>query len=962
MNLKPLDWQATTLFLLLILLSPLAGFNALAQTGTITGTIVDASTGETLIGANVLVEGTMTGSTTDIDGKYTIAGLAPGPYNLVISYIGYNGATITDIEVTADNITTIDMALSSETIGLEEVIVEARAVENTEASLLRERQKSISVSDAISAEAISRSGSGDAASAMTKVTGVSVLSGKYVYVRGLGERYSSTSLNGAELPSADPDKQSFQLDLFPSSLLDNIVATKTFTPDKPGNFAGGLVNVGTKNFPDAFTFQFSTSSSYNSRASLEDNFLTYPGGNLDWLGFDDGSREIPEILDTPDLVIPTELEARVDPAQATLLDQLSGAFNAQMVPSVGTAPVNRGLSIAIGDQLELAGNPLGYTFSLTYNNSSSFYNDGTAGRWELVGGTVQNINSLTPLRDLSDVRGSREANWGGVATLAYKPGNNHELSATFLRTQSGTSESRFLDGTWDDLSGNSTFETRVLGYQERSLNSLQVKGEHLLGSVTAEWIASFARNEQEEPDLRYFSNHFTIREVGGVQDTVYQKPASLYPAPTRFFRNLEENNNNFGLDLTVPFKAPNGLSSKFKFGGSYNDVDREFRERRFEYREGAGFSYLPFEGDNLAFFATTGIIGERSNGQPLFGNIISDASSPKSNYEGERTIAAGYAMVDMFLTNKLRFIGGARLESAQISTISQDTSLAAGELDNNDILPSINFVYALQDNMNLRAAYTNTLARPTFRELAPYSTFDFVGDFVFSGNSDLKRTLIQNYDLRWEWFMRPGEIVAVSAFFKDFENPLERVILTSRGNNSLSIQNVEAGRVIGVELEFRRRLDVLTPTLSNFQFGGNFSYIRSEVDIPDEELDIIRAADPEAGTTRNLEGQSPYLVNADLTYDNLNSGTVLSVYYNLFGERLRVVTEGASPDVFERPRGTLDFILSQRIWRGVGMKFSVKNITDSALKMSQDFKDTEYIYQLYETGRTFSLSFSYKVE
>lgn len=960
---KPYQLQRKNYFAwLLLIINFSLLMPAFAQNGVISGIVIDKENGETLIGANVLVEGTMIGATTDLDGAFLIKGLQAGTYTLIFSYIGYNAVTVQNVDVVSGKTTKINMTMSPEAIGLDEVIVEARALENTEGALLRQRQKSISVSDAISAEAMSRSGSGDAAGAMAKVTGASVVGGKYVYIRGLGDRYSSTQLNGSTLPSADPDKQSFQLDLFPSNLLDNIVTTKTFTPDKPGNFTGGLVDVGTKRYPEAFTFQVTSSSSYNTKTSLENGFLSYQGGDSDWLGLDDGTRSIPDVLNNGSLVVPTEIEARFDPEKAQVLDAVSKAFRPEMTPTLAKAPVNSSASFAIGDQLSLFGQPLGYTASVSYSNSASFYDDGGAGRWELVGGEVDDISELTALRSLNDQRGTQEANWGGLATLAYKFHRNHEISSTFLRTQSGTTESRFLDGMWQDLSSNSVFQTRVLGYQERALNSLQFEGEHNIKGITAEWKAAFASNEQQEPDLRYFSNHFTVREIGGVADTVYQKPASLYPAPTRFFRDLNENNRNLGIDITVPFKGLSGLTSKFKLGGAHTDIDRSFRERRFEYREAPGFSYSQFDGDSDAFFAATGIIDTAANGRPVFGNYIADASSEKNNYDGDQTVSAAYAMVDLLVTSKIRFIGGVRLEATRMTAASQDSLLPVGRLSNDDWLPSINLVYELNDQMNLRAVYTQTLARPTFRELAPYSTFDFVGDFVFSGNSSLKRTLVSNYDLRWEWFVRPGEILAVSSFYKEFQNPLERVILTSAGNNSLSIQNVERGMVAGLEFEVRKRLDAIAPALANFQLGANLSLVHSEVDIPQEELDIIRAADPNAGTTRGLVGQSPFLANVDLTYENPKWGSVFSLYYNVFGDRLRVVSEGAAPDVFERSRTTLDVLYAQRIWRGVSMKLSAKNLTNSSATMSQQFHDTDYIYQIYESGRTFSLGFTYKIE
>jgi outer membrane receptor protein involved in Fe transport len=611
---------------------------------------------------------------------------------------------------------------------------------------------------------------------------------------------------------------------------------------------------------------------------------------------------------------------------------------------------------------------------VTYGREYSGYANGTIGRWELVGGQLIGIDRLTPLRFFGtsvgetalesngyDQSGTDEVNWGAVGTLAYKPHPNHSISTTFIRTQSGLSEARTLAGYWVDLSGQSTFETRVLSYRERALTSLQGKGEHLLAGVTVNWKAALARNTQEEPDLRYFSNHYTVREDETGLDTLYQSPASLYPSPTRFFRDLAEDSRDLGLDVTVPFRSWNGLPAKLKVGGAHNDVDRTFRERRFEYAEGRGFDYGDFGGDVDAYFAAAGIIDTTSTGRFVFGNIVKDSSSPRSDYDGAQTVAAAYGMLDVPLARWLRFIGGARLESTRMRTVSGDTTLPAGVLRNDDLLPSVNLVLQLSDRMNVRTAYTRTLARPTFRELAPYATFDFVGDFVFRGNSQLRRTLITNYDLRWEWFSRPGEILAASLFYKEFKDPIERVIQASVGNNSLSVQNVDRAEVFGFEVEARTRLDRLHSSLGGFQVGGNVTLVRSEVRIPDEEMTVILAADPDAKRTRSLDGQSPYLANMDLSYETPAGGTLISVMYNVFGERLIAVTEGAAPDVFERPRHSLDVVASQRVRGGVKVKLSVKNILDAEVRTSQMFKNREYIYSMYHTGRTVSLGVSYSI-
>jgi hypothetical protein len=346
-------------FLLILTVTLLNSLNLSAQTGSISGKIIDSQTGEELIGANILIEGTTLGAATDLYGSYIISNVEAGSHTLTATMVGYARLTISDVIVKSNEVLKLDIILTSEAIEIEEVIVTARMLQDNEASLLKLRQKSNSISDAISSELISRSGSSNAADAMTKVIGASVVGGKYVYVRGLGERYSSTHLNGTELPSADPDKKSFNLDLFPSGILDNIVTIKSFTPDKPGNFSGGIVDIATKSYPEKFTIKLSSTSSYNSAATFNNNFLTYNGGGKDWLGMDDGTRKIPDIFSNPDLIIPSLQTARTNSEQAMLLDEISKSFIPQMSPGVKSAPLNQSYSLSIGDQTDFLGMPVG---------------------------------------------------------------------------------------------------------------------------------------------------------------------------------------------------------------------------------------------------------------------------------------------------------------------------------------------------------------------------------------------------------------------------------------------------------------------------------------------------------------------------------------------------------------------------------------------------------------------------
>lgn len=940
---------------LILILAVLPSLTFAQSKGKISGTVVDASTGETLVGVNVVIEGTLIGKSTDLDGKYTID-VEPGTYVIIASYISYTRKRIIDVEVKPGIVTKLDFQLESESLDLGEVTISASAIRNNEVSLLRDRQKSISISDAISSEAISRTGSGDAAEAMKKVTGASVIGGKYVFIRGLGDRYSTTQLNGSDLPSSDPNRKSFQLDLLPSSLLENIVTLKTFTPDKPGNFSGGLVNVATKDFPDNFSFQASISSSYNTSVTGSKSILPV-SSKTDWLGYDNGMRAIPDILKDRSLIIPFESEARFNAEKARELDEISRLFRPEMHPETTTIPFNRSLSFATGNQVTLFDRQLGFTASLSYNNSYDAYQSGTAGRYQLIG-QISPESSLTTLYNLYDDMGTSNVDIGGLISTSYKLSDLHKISGTILRTQSGSSTARYLSGFWEETP-DGIYETRVLQYTERALNSVQIRGKHTFPDVSdlaLDWSLSSSKNSQDEPDLRYFTSGYSIAENGDIN---YSIASALYPRPARFFRDLKEENLNITMDLSLPLRIRTTNIAKVKVGGYYQDINRDFAERRFEYRSGSRspISYNSFAPDANAFFSNVGIASQQGN-QFIFSNYITDASNIKNDYNALMEIYAVYAMIEAPLTDNLRIVGGARYEDTYQKTASADLTLKPGVNDDQDILPSLNLIYSLKENMNFRLSYTNTLARPNFRELAPYSTFDFVGDFVFSGNDSLKRTLIKNADFRWEWFPNAGEIVSVSAFYKRMSNPIEKAIRVDV-NRSSTIQNVPTAEVYGLEFEVRKSLSQFGTFLSPFSISSNLTFVRSIVDIPEGELFVIRQNDPNASSTRTLQGQSPFIFNADLGYENSNLGFVSNLTFNVFGDRLQSVALGAAPDIFERSIPTLDLIVRKKILSGIDLSISAKNLLDPEYKISQILNDSEYKYQSFKRGRTLSVGIKY---
>lgn len=945
------------LFLFALTVLPRTSLDAQQSKGIISGKIIDAETGDALIGANVFLDGTTLGAATDLTGSYRIPGVPPGQYDLRASYMGYEQKKITEVAVEMGKVTTLNITLGMQVLEGQEVVVTAKAVKNNETVLLKDRQKAAAVSDAISAEAIAQAGSGNAAEAMKQVTGASVVDGKYVYVRGLGDRYTSTQLNGVEIPSTNPYRRAGSIDLIPTNLVDNIVTVKSFTPDKPGNFSGGTVDIKTKDFPDQLDINFSSSLSYNTNTTFNNNGpIGYRGSGMDWLGMDDGFRAIPDYIQQNGV-------PNVDYNSPTL-DSLTAAtrsFNNQMWTEKITPPINQSHSLSIGNQVNFLGRPLGLLGSLSYNKTTSSYNDGSYNAWDLVSQDNPTLNNLYHY-DVTNTRS--EVLWGSLLKAAYKPAPMHMVSFNFIYNQNGESYAKYLEGQYDydkldavdDLHQN-----HVLGFNERRLTSFQFDGEHQFDQFLAanvNWKASLSKTKQDEPDLRYFT-HYTVVDEDELNYGLFSNLV-----PQRYFRNLDENNQEYTLDFSLPFTQWSGRLSRFKMGGLYSKKDRAFEERKYNYSDYGKFDGNPenyFTDQNMAWDSTAVTINGRDYVQYYTRLYIEEADIGVNDYDGEQTISAGYAMLDMPLLNKLRFIGGVRYEKTKMNLVSLDERKDDGNMVTEDWLPSINLIYNLKDNMNLRSSVTRTLARPTMREMAPYASFDFAVGFVSIGNPALQRTLIDNYDLRWEWFSRPGEIYAVSAFYKNFRNPIERAFIVTANNREITWINVDRSRAMGLEFEFRKRLDVISGKLENFMIGSNLSLVRSEVEIPADELAIMRLKNPEMKSTRELEGQSPYLLNVSLNYGNFENGLYGSLYYNVYGARLSEVNKDGLPYVYEQPFSTLNLSMSKNITQQLKFKVSGKNLLNSKYKKTHEYKGQEYIFRSFTRGRSISAGFSYSL-
>jgi len=928
---------------------------AYAQNAQVTGTVVDAKSGEPMVGATVMLENTATGAKTNLSGKFIMKNVTFGVYTVVVTSVGYSPTKVEGVEVQkggADlTITLTEKPIESQ----KTVVVRAKANQSTDAALLRDRQAATAVKDAISAQAISRSGSGTAAQAISRVTGAST-DGKYVFIRGLGDRYTNTQLNGTMVPTPDPDKQAVPLDLIPSDLLDNIVVTKSFTADMPGNFSGGSVNLVTKDFPERRTAKFTMGTSYNSMATFKDA-LNGTSGTTDWLGKDDGGRAMPSFFNDPANLdrMPQGNTIIKDSAEAVFLKQASQSFNTKWSPGRTSIPLNQNYGFQYGDNVTLFGRSLGMVGSLAYNRSSRFYDNGN-----YQFSVARSVTDLEIIDQYTDARSVDEVLWGSLAGLSYSLGTRHTVGASYVYNRSGESEARFLKGrNYENGTEGEWRESRVLSYTERNIGTLQVKGGHQVSigaPLRIEWLVGNSHARQQQPDLRQFLSSVRIDDSNYPDvDTVWST-GSGYRWPSRYWRDLKETNQEYALNLT--FQATSSM--KLKTGGSYLKKDRTNRQTQFNLT-GDPAVLTAVHGDPDAFADTAGYYVKYGRSTYVFPVYYVNGTQLRDQYDGVQEIGAAYLMAETPVLSHLTLTAGVRREATRMQTKTFDPSRPGGRIEGDDWLPSVNLVYALTPTMNLRGAYGRTLARPTLREIAPFGTEEFAGARLFVGNDSMTYTTIDNYDLRWEWFVNPGEIVAVSAFYKRFVDPIELSFFSS--NYDIRPVNAPQAKNYGMEFEIRRRLDFAAGWLRDFALGANLSLIRSQLRIPEKEYSQMKGVDPEASDTRPMANQSPYLINVTLAYTNPRTGTSADLLYNVSGRRFYVNSQGGAPDIYEKPRHTVDMIASQTLWRGITVKASVKNLLNSRFEAVYYYTGTgkENPYKSYDLGRTVSISLSYAI-
>jgi TonB-dependent receptor len=955
-----------------------------SDTGTINGLVTDMWEGKPMAGVVVLLRGTTLAATTDAAGRYTLAGVPPGDHIVTFSKSGFARATITEVRVAAGQATRVDLNLRPEFYEMEEYQITAEELAEQNQAILFERQKSSVLTDAIGSEMFARVGISDAAEAVSKVTGATIVDGKFAVIRGLADRYTASTLNGGEIPSADPYRKAAQLDQIPAQMIDRVVVSKTFTPDQPGGFTGGAINIVTRSFPEKFVFAAAAGVGYDTRATGNDDYQSYTGGKYDWGARDDGTRALPKaVADVPrgflTAVNPFFSVAEYGSAQAAeeaaqRYTALQKEFEIREFGGTSKAPPpNLNLNWSLGDTTELFKRRLGLFAAFSYERKFRFY-EGEQNRYTFPilnpGGSGNNdIGSGNRIADLDDTRSIEEVSWGGTANVAYELMKGHELAFTFLYTQNSEDRVRRQTGAANrnNFENGSTAYLNELRWTERNLTTYQLRGQHEfegLDRLRADWLVSLATTTQDEPDYRLFNfNAFPSGQIDFSGSSGVPEPAG---GPTRYFRELEENNQTYKLDLTKPFRAWIERDAELKAGGYFSKSHRDFIERTYTFTpqrlifgnpDTLANSILP---DELLgydpIFNRGRLIGYSA--RTRFSDVLGD-----SVMNGDQEIKGPYAMLDLPVLERLRLIGGVRYEMTDLTVFSSSRFGGSGtnSIIERDFLPAAGLIYEVITNMNIRAHWAKTIARPTFREFSRLRSYDPTGNEIFIGNPFLQQTLVNNYDLRWEWFPRPGDVFSVGGFYKEIDAPLEKVAVDARsGGDLITYTNSPPGKVYGFEIEARTSLDRVDDLLRDFSVGANFAYIVSSVKNP-PTVQITKAEVGIFDKDRPLYDQSPYVINADLTYDNARLGTTMSLAYSVAGERLYIVNNGGY-DIYEQPAPQLDFFITQRLWKHWKLRFAARNLLNPEFERtygkSGEAPRALGPYNSYRKGRQFTLSLS----
>ena len=921
---------------------------AYTQNGILRGTVSDKNTGETIVGASVVVDGTLTGTAANLDGEFVLPNLSPGNISIRVSFISYETVIIDDIVIEPGRTTFLDVALEEATLAIEGVEVTARRITHTEMSVISAIRAANVVASGISAQQISRSQDSDAAAVVKRIPGVTLVDDRFIMVRGLSERYNATLLHGMYAPSMEADIRSFSFDIIPSNLLERVLIYKSPSPDLPGDFAGGVIKVYTKTLPDEDNLSITYSSGYDTQTSLDD-FYTQQNGKLHRLGFNNGYHSLPEGFPENLRSISTDQEAVAEAGRS---------LGNNWVPQKISAGLNHSFSLSGGKRFSIGAFELGNITAITYSNSRSNDNVSRAdfNNYDMANQMISYIYEFNDNQNSEKIRSGLLHNW----TVTW--GGNHTLEFKNLFNQLSNTQYIYRTGPNYDFNffaDNHSFHTIY-----RGIYTGQLSGKHDLSNnqTSLEWTAGYGYSFRDEPDYRRYRSDLDTN----TQDLTLYVPFGAAAAYFlgRFYSEMEERNYTASASLTqrLVFPGRPNFVPEISAGFFFEDKDRFFLSRNMGYVRSSSFLFDQdlldkpidhlFQPENIN--ATTGI-------------KIDEQSNPSDSYEAANTVKAGYLMVNIPFTRKLRLVGGLRIEDNEqvLNSFTLTNQPINVVYPVTSLLPSANLSYNLTGKMLIRTAWGKTVNRPEFRELAPFGFYDFNFNLVKKGNEQLQSATAGNFDLRWEYYPAPGEVINIGLFYKNFKSPIETSFVPGGGSGGIktfTFSNADKAISRGVEIEMRKSLAGIFSSafLSDLTVLFNAALIDSKVELGEAGL-------AQSKTERPMFGQSPYIVNAGLYYRNEQNDLQVNLLYNVIGKRIFIIGYDDYPDIYEMPRNHLDLTFTKGFGNRLELKAGIRDILNADIILMQDANqdgifdlETDQVIQRYRPGTVINIGLGYR--
>lgn len=932
-----------------------------AGKSVIWGRLYDKKSGEAALEATVTVKGKDVQAVTDFDGYYRLE-LPPGTYDLEFFYEMYEPMTIGGVTARAGAVTQEDGALTGQEGAVEELVIEDEAETQSIEGLALKRQRAVASGDAVGREEISKGTDSNAAEAAQRVVGANIVGGRFVYVRGLGERYSNSLLSGYPLPSPEPDRAAVPLDVFPAAVLDSITIVKVFTPDMPADFAGGSVQIETRSVPAEPLLNIKIQGGINSQATFQ-NRSSSPGGGLDWLGFDDGTRALPNSAKTDYLLRGGSEKPDGSQIESDELVEVGRDINKNaMGLDESATPIDHGFSVVGGNTWTFKrGEKIGVLASLNYSHTYEKYDDWTLRQFQP---DTEDPRGVIERQDYTVDTGVEKIRWGAFGKVSFLPDPHHKLTLTGLHSQLADARLSVYEGF--DLDTSATLAASQNSWVERGLSMGMLGGNHefrSLGGAKLDWDASLARAYRDEPDRRDTVYSYNDRFGGYVYQSGSESGRHFWAAQT-------EDSYGGKLDWTQPIaKGTNVWLAKF--GGLVNLKERAFEARRFSYRSTNNRDYTEqyvCDGETYAVDCPNSLFIDDNIGAPPppgpdYRALYLDESTVEGDfYDAHLHVYSGYAMLDVDFAETLHVVAGARVEVTDqaVDPLDFERNIVedkAASLDSTDVLPAVALAFSATKNVKTRMSYAQTLARPQVRELAPFVFSDYFGGPVTSGNPNLELTYIHNVDARVEYWFEVADVAALSTFYKNFQAPIEPVLIaTGGGSPLLTYRNADSANLIGLELELRKGLGFIAEPLTDFSFITNFTATYSRTEIPESERAFLTSA------SRAMVNQAPWVFNAALNYE-ADFGMNARITYNVNGTTLTQVGANGMPDSYLHPRHSLDLSIAQKFLRSWDVQFQIQNITNDDWVTTLGKEEQEdLITRQYTEGAIFQLSLGYQLD